>query len=159
MPTYRFRSVTVDDFDLLETWRREPHVAEWWDGSTSYAHDDLHDARLAMWIVEAGGTPFAFMQDYAVHGWEGHHFAYLPSGSRGLDQFIGDPAMVGRGHGSAFIAQRMGELFAAGAPVLAVDPHPDNARAVAAYQKIGFRIVGEPRESEWGLILPMESSR
>lgn len=159
MPTYSFRHTTVDDFDLLQAWRREPHVAEWWDGSTSYTADDLRDARLAMRIVEADAKPFAFMQDYDVHGWEGHHFAYLPRGSRGMDQFIGDPAMVGCGHGSAFIAQRMGELFAAGAPILAVDPHPNNARAVAAYQKIGFRIAGKPRESEWGLILPMEAAR
>ena len=66
--------------------------------------------------------------------------------------------MVGRGHGSAFIAQRVGELFAAGAPMLAVDPHPENARAIAAYRKTGFKVAGDPRESEWGLILLMEAS-
>ena len=143
---------------MLEAWKREAHVAEWWDGDP-YTAADLNDPRVAMRIVEADGTPFAFVQDYDVHGWEGHHFAHLPSGSRGLDQFIGDPAMVGRGHGSTLLAQRMGELFAAGAPVLAVDPHPDNARAIAVYRKIGFKVAGEPRETEWGMILPMEASR
>ena len=159
MPIYRFRAVAIDDFDLLEAWKHEPHVAEWWDGSTPYTPDDLRDARVARRIVEADGKPFAFMQDYDVHGWEEHHFAYLPPGSRGTDQFIGNPAMIGRGHGSAFVAQRMAELFAAGAPVLAVDPHPENARAIAVYQKVGFRVTGEPRETEWGLILPMEARR
>ena len=159
VPTYRFRPVTAADFALLEAWRREPHVAEWWGGDTSCSADDLRDPRVAMRIVEADSRPFAFMQDYDVHGWPGHHFAHLPPGSRGLDQFVGDPAMIGRGHGSAFIAQRVDELFGAGAPVLAVDPHPDNSRAIAAYRKVGFRIAGEPRESEWGLILPMEASR
>ena len=154
---FRFRSVTVDDLALLEAWRREPHVAEWWDDE-AFAADDLCDPRVAMWIVELDGRPFAFAQDYDVHGWEGHPFAHLPPGSRGLDQFIGDPAMVGRGYGSALIAQRMTELFAAGAPCLAVDPHPDNARAIAAYRKAGFRVAGEPRDTEWGRILPMKAT-
>ena len=143
---------------MLEAWKREAHVAEWWDGDP-YTADDLNDPRIARQIVEADGTPFAFVQDYDVRGWEGHHFAQLPSGSRGLDQFIGDPAMVGRGHGSAFLAQLVGELFDAGAPVLAVDPHPDNARAIAAYRKIGFEVAGELRKTQWGVILPMEASR
>lgn len=159
VPIYRFRSVTIHEFGLLEEWQSKPHVAEWWEASTSYTADDLRDPRVAMRIVEADGTPFAFMQDYDIHGWEGHHFAYLPPGSRGTDQFIGDPVMLARGHGSAFIAQRMSELFAAGAPMLAVDPHPDNACAIAAYRKIGFQITGKPRDSEWGLFLPMEASR
>ncbi|WP_299822172.1 hypothetical protein [uncultured Jannaschia sp.] len=68
-------------------------MAEWW-GDGSYTADDLCDPRVMMRIVEADGTAFAFMQDYDIHGWEGRHFAYLPSGSRGTDQFIGDPAMI-----------------------------------------------------------------
>ena len=159
MPTYRFRPVTIDDLARLDAWRREPHVARWWDAGSSWSADDLGDPRLAMRIVEADGAPFAFMQDYDVHGWEGHHFADLPPGSRGTDQFVGDGAMIGRGHGSAFIDQRMAALFAGGAPVVAVDPHPDNARAIAAYRKAGFRVTGAPRESGWGPFLPMEARR
>ena len=157
MPLYSFRPVAIDDFAMLEAWKREPHVAEWWDGDPPHTIDGLRDPRVAMWIVDVDSVPFAFMQDYDVHGWDGHHFAYLPPGSRGLDQFIGDPAMIGRGHGSAIVEQRMAELFAGGAPALAVDPHPDNARAIAACRRVGFAIVGEPRESEWGLFLPMEA--
>ena len=158
MPTYRFRAVTIQDLPLVGAWTREAHVAEWWDGEP-FAAEDLDDLRVAMRIVEADGTPFAYLQDYDVHGWDGHHFGHLPPGSRGLDQFIGEHAMVGRGHGSAFLAQRMDELFDAGAPVLAVDPHPENARAIAAFRKVGFRVAGEPRETEWGVVLPMEARR
>ena len=158
MTIYRFRPVTPDDLDMLRSWRREPHVAAWWSEEDD-ENDYRADPRVDMRIVEADGRPFAFMQDYDVHGWAGHHFGHLPAGSRGTDQLIGDPAMLGRGHGTAFIAQRMAQLFAAGAPVLAVDPHPDNARAIAAYRKVGFRVAGVPRETEWGLILPMEAAR
>ena len=158
MPTYRFRPVALGDLALLDAWRREPHVARWW-GDEPYTAEKLGEPRVAMRIVELGRRPFAFVQDYDARGWPEHHFAHLPPGSRGMDLFIGDPAMLGRGHGIGLVARRMDELFAAGAPRLAVDPHPHNARAIAVYRRVGFRVAGEPRETEWGTILPMEASR
>lgn len=158
MTTYFFRPANAEDLDLLNAWRKEPHVAEWWDGGTPYTADKLDRPDVTMRIVEADGLPFALVQDYDVHGKDGHHFAHLQNGARGMDQFIGEPSMLGRGHGSAFIAKRMAELFATGVPVLAVDPHPDNSRAIAIYRKIGFKIAGEQRETDWGTILPMEAS-
>lgn len=154
---YRFRAATLADLDLLRRWLAEAHVREWWDDEDPYDAKDLQDPRVALWIVEWDGVPFAFMQDYDVKGWEGHHFGYLPEGSRGVDQFIGDPGMVGRGHGSAFLRQRIAELFAAGAPVIGTDPHPANARAIAAYRKAGFQVVGPEEDTEWGRIIRMEA--
>ena len=156
---YSFRRVTLDDLALLKAWRSAPHVLEWWDAAEPYDEEELDDPRVARWIVSTAGRPFAFLQDYTVHGWEDHHFADLPKGARGIDQYIGDPEMVGIGHGSAFIEMRMLALFDAGAPVIATDPHPDNQRAIAVYRKLGFEPSGPPRETEWGLILPMLASR
>ncbi|MFZ0847647.1 MAG: GNAT family N-acetyltransferase, partial [Hyphomicrobiaceae bacterium] len=61
-----------------------------------------------------------------------------PRGSRGIDQFIGEPHMIGRGHGSACIAAVVDRLLAAGCPRVLTDPHPANRRAIHAYQKAGF---------------------
>lgn len=152
---YSFRRVTLDDLDMLMGWQSNPHVREWWGSDEPYDEEDLADPRVARWIVSNAGRPFAFMQDYTVHGWEDHHFAFLPEGSRGIDQYIGDPEMVGVGHGSAFISARMQALFEEGAPVIATDPHPDNARAIAVYKKLGFAPSGPPQETQWGLVLPM----
>jgi aminoglycoside 6'-N-acetyltransferase len=55
---------------------------------------------MVMRIVSFEGRPFAYAQDYAVHVWPQPHFAHLPSGSRAIDSFIGEPDMIGRGHGS-----------------------------------------------------------
>jgi len=157
-PRYSFRAVTVEDLPLLAAWQAHPHVRAWWD-SEPYDAADLADPRVARWIVSIAERPFAFMQDYTVHGWDDHPFARLPAGSRGIDQFIGEPEMLGIGHGSAFIAARMKMLFDAGAPIIGTDPHPDNARAIAVYTKLGFEPAGEPRETQWGLVLPMLASR
>lgn len=144
---------------MLTVWRTRPHVREWWGDDAPYDEEKNNDHRVARWIVETDGTPFAFMQDYTVHGWAEHHFSQLPKGSRGIDQYIGEPEMIGLGHGSAFIATRVQSLFDAGAPIIATDPHPDNKRAIAVYKKIGFEVSGPPQETEWGLILPMLAKR
>ena len=156
---YSFRKATVLDLPLLMKWQLQQKVREWWDADAPYDHDEIDDPRVARWIVEMNGRPFAFMQDYTVHVWEEHHFSRLPKGSRGIDQYIGEPDMVGRGHGSAFIGNRMQSLFDAGAPVIATDPHPENEPAIAVYKKLDFEVFGSPQETEWGLILPMQARR
>ncbi|WP_299682793.1 GNAT family N-acetyltransferase [uncultured Roseobacter sp.] len=156
---YSFREATLDDLALLRSWQSKPHVQDWWDAEEPYDEADLADPRVARWIVSNNRQPFAFMQDYTVHGWQDHHFASLPKGSRGIDQYIGAPEMIGVGHGSAFIGERLHALFDAGAPVIATDPHPDNHRAIAVYRKLGFEPLGPPRETQWGLILPMAVER
>lgn len=152
---YDFRAVTPDDLALLRDWRSAPHVREWWGPGEPWTAADLADPRVDRRIVCLRGRPFAFMQDYTVHGWEDHHFAGLPPGARGIDQFIGAARMLGLGHGTAFIRSRMRALFAAGAPVIATDPDPRNARAIAVYSRLGFAPAGPARDSAWGPILPM----
>jgi aminoglycoside 6'-N-acetyltransferase len=137
---YHFRPATLDDLPILRRWQATPEVSGWWGEGDTFDARDLANPHFRPMIVSLGGRAFAYMQDYAVHGWPDHHFAHLPPGTRGIDQFIGETDLLGQGHGSAFIRQRVLELFAEGAPTVATDPHPDNARA-----------------SEWGLILPMEA--
>jgi aminoglycoside 6'-N-acetyltransferase len=147
---------------LLRTWRARAHVAEWWGDPAEEDHgESLADPRVAMWIVElvddAGhARPFAYAQDYSPHDWEDHPFAHLPPGSRGIDQYIGEADMLDRGHGTAFVRAHVERLLAEGAPAIGTDPHPDNARAIRAYEKAGFRKVSGPVETRWGRALLME---
>jgi aminoglycoside 6'-N-acetyltransferase len=90
-------------------------------------------------IVSFEGRPFAYAQHYAVHTWPQPHFSHLPPGSRSIDAFIGEPDMIGRGHGSAFLRLLALQLLAAGAPAVVIDPDVDNGRACRAYHKAGFR--------------------
>ena len=155
---YHFRKVSGEDRDLLTDWLSRPHVRKWWRSDTPHDANALSDPRVARWIVSTLGQPFAFAQDYSVHGWPDHHFASLPIGARGMDQYIGPPEMIGKGHGSGFIAARMLALFDQGAPVIATDPHPENSRAIAVYKKLGFAPFGPPRHTPWGAILPMRAT-
>ncbi len=159
MEAYAFRPVTGADLPMLRGWIATPAVREWWidaDGqpSPAIAEADLHAQDVAMWIVAHGSRPFAFIQDYDPHATEGHHFGHLPPGSRGIDQFIGEPDMIGLGHGSAFIGAHARRLMENGAPAVGTDPHPRNARAIRAYAKAGFVARGE-RATDWGPCLLM----
>ena len=137
-----------------------PHVTQWWGPPEVEAvAEALADPRIAIWIVAHEGRAFAYAQDYAPHDWDDHPFAHLPPGARGIDQYIGEPDMLDRGHGSAFIRAHCARLFAAGAPAIGTDPHPDNRRAIRACEKAGFRIASEPRDTRWGRAVLMEQWR
>ena len=134
-----------------------PHVLRWWgqpDPCEGYA-----DPNVARWIVSTAGRAFAYLQDYPVHAWPNHHFADLPFGTRGIDLYIGPGDLVGRGHGVGLAHAAVARLFDDGAPVIATDPHPENARAIAVFRKAGFVASGPPRDSAWGPILPMVARR
>ena len=154
---YAFRPVTHADLPLLREWRTRLHVLEWWGApDVEEPEETLADARVAMWIVEHDGRPFAYAQDYSPHDWPDHPFAHLPAGARGIDQYIGEPDMIGRGHGSAFVRVHCERLIAGGAPAIGTDPHPDNRRAIRAYEKAGFVIASEPLDTIWGRAILME---
>lgn len=141
---YRFVPVTRDDFPMLRSWLAEPHMAGWWgDPETEIAliEEDLAGDLCDMRIVWAD-RPFAFVQDYPVRGYGAPHYGHLPDAARAMDMFLGDPAYLGAGHGAGFLRARARELFAAGVPAVVVDPDPANTRAVASYEKAGFRPVG-----------------
>jgi aminoglycoside 6'-N-acetyltransferase len=76
-----------------------------------------------------------------------HRLGPQPDGTRGIDQMIGEPDMIERGHGSAFIRAFIEDVLAAGAPRVVTDPDPTNARAIRCYEKAGFardRLVDTP---------------
>ena len=160
MQGYSFRRVIPDDLLMIHRWLETAAVRKWWidaEGKPSepIQATDLAQPDVAMWIVSFKDRPFAFAQDYDPHAEEGHHFSHLPVGSRGIDQFIGEPDMLGCGHGSAFIRARVNELLAGGAPAVGTDPHPANARAIRAYEKAGF-LRKDICVTQWGRCLLME---
>lgn len=141
MAEYSFRPLVPDDKPLICRWLAQPHIADWWgDGETEWAmmEADLTNPVISMSVVEVDGMPFAYLQDYDAHFWPMPQYSDAPQGTRALDTFLGDPAFLGQGHGSGYIAARLADLRAT-APLIVTDPDPENTRAVAAYAKAGFR--------------------
>src|ERR1700674_715771 len=137
----QFCPMSVADLPLVRDWLATPHVAQWWgDAGEQFklVSDDLEHPEMDQFIVLKGERPFGYLQCYDPAAWD-HPFGLLPSGTRGIDQFIGEPDMVDRGHGSAFIRAFIDGLMATGMPRVLTDPDPANTRAISAYEKAGFR--------------------
>jgi aminoglycoside 6'-N-acetyltransferase len=155
--SYDFRPVTEKDLPMIAKWLREPHVAEWWDDpdkEIAEIREHMDSVSVEPLIVELDGSPIAYLQSYDPHMEDDHPYADQPFGTLGIDLTIGPPELVGIGHGSAILRRFVEELFEEGAPRVIVDPHPDNGRAIRAYEKAGFRPIGR-RHSQYGDVVLM----
>jgi aminoglycoside 6'-N-acetyltransferase len=138
---YDFRPAAESDLPMLRRWLRAPEVVRWWgdpEREPATLAEDLANPRMAMRIVSFRARPFAYAQHYDVHSWPQPHFAALPPGTHAIDAFIGEPDMIGRGHGAAFLRLLAARLIAEGAPLVAIDPAAQNVRARRAYARAGF---------------------
>jgi aminoglycoside 6'-N-acetyltransferase len=139
---YTFRPLSVADLPTLCRWLAMPHVRQWWgdpEKQFGLVSEDMDHPSMQQFIVASGESPFAYLQCYDPAAWPDNGFGKQPDGARGVDQFIGEPHMVGRGHGSALIRAFVMDLLQQGAPRVITDPDPQNRRAIRAYKKAGFR--------------------
>jgi aminoglycoside 6'-N-acetyltransferase len=158
---YRFRPLEITDLPLLQRWFGEPHVRTWWDdpdNGLAEIEQAICDPGTQPFIVLLDERPIAYQQCYDPHAEQDHPYRDQPRRTRGIDQFIGEPDLVGRGHGPRFIREFVDGLFARGAPRVVTDPDPANTRAVRAYMKAGFRPLGE-RDTIFGRVMLMACDR
>jgi aminoglycoside 6'-N-acetyltransferase len=130
------------DLPLVRRWLAAPHVAQWWgdaDEQFALVAADLDHPDMNQFIVVTDDRPIGYLQCYEPPAWSDHPFGSQPKGACGIDQFIGEPDMIDRGHGSAFIRTFIERLLGAGTPRILTDPDPVNTRAIRAYEKAGFR--------------------
>jgi aminoglycoside 6'-N-acetyltransferase len=148
-PDYIFRPMNSADLPLIRLWLETPEVVRWWgqpDEQYALVSGDLDHPDMDQFIVAIDDHPFGYIQCYALGTWN-QGFGAQPPKTRGIDQFIGEPDMIGHGHGSGFIRQFADGLLTSGIPRIVTDPDPDNGRAVRAYARAGFqsdRVVDTP---------------
>jgi aminoglycoside 6'-N-acetyltransferase len=142
---YSFRAVTEDDLPMIAGWLADPHAAEWWEEGPEAGIAEIREAMDSIstepLIVELDGRPIGYLQSYDPHLEDDHPYRDQPFGTLGIDVTIGIPELVGKGHGSRFIAQF-------------IDPDPSNLRAIRAYEKAGFKTF-DTRHSVYGPALMM----
>ena len=151
-PQLSFRPLARNDLSRLHAWLGQPHVAEWWGSPPTLAEIEedylpILDSASTIrgYIAVFNGRPAGFIQSYVVFrsagGWWEQE---TDPGARGIDQFIGEPDLVGHGLGTSMVTAFVDWLFQDPAVTkVQTDPSPGNIRAIRCYRRAGFVSTGE----------------
>jgi len=126
-----------DETELLRI-HSSPQVMRWWDAPEErFPWDEPESTRFT---IEVDGAVAGLIQY-----WEEREPKYRHAG---IDLFV-DPALHGRGIGSEAVRRVVRLLFGErGHHRITIDPASENAAAIRAYEKAGFRRVGVMRQAE-----------
>ena len=151
--------------ELLRVWLKEPHVAEFWQETEN---EEECRQKFLYKLPERGVSPFIISVDSQLIGYIQYYEApkvgggWWPdaiAGTFGIDQFIGDKSMIGKGLGTRVIKQFVENLFAESNVIeIITDPEPNNKRAIRAYENVGFKSLGEIK-TPGGIALLMRLKR
>ena len=156
-----FRPVTMADLPMLQGWMEQPHWRQWWG-------EPKDECAMIRDMIEGRDTtrPFIFTLDGRDAGYiqvwtvadqlfepwltDAPWMTSLPDGAVGVDLSVGDAGDLGKGLGSRVLIEFVAMLRAEGKREIFIDPAPDNARAIRAYEKAGFVVwpplVGQTRD-------------
>lgn len=149
---FEFRPLTEEDLPLLLEWLNRPHLVKWWGAETTL--EEVREKYLPRMLGADAARPFFAYLDETPVGYIQYYLAaegnvdWWPDdpglGVLGIDQFLADEDRLSQGLGTAMISQFAAWLMKdPKVTEIRVDPHPDNARAIHCYTKVGFREVGQ----------------
>ena len=142
----------------MRRWLLAPHVKRWWDDGVKTPYPDavIADYREAIqgkdptyhYLAELDQRPIGMLQHYRIADSPEYAEALaLGEDAVGIDLFIGEADLVGRGHGPAMLRQFVRDVAFPfhGIGVCVIGPSVDNVAAIRAYEKAGFRPLKEVR--------------
>lgn len=155
-----FRECEATDLRLMHQWLQREHVRRWWDEYAGY--EDVVEHYLPsiegrrpvdLYLILLDDRPVGFIQAYLLA--DHPEFAArvgLGAGVAGVDLFIGEEDLTGKGLGSEMLRVFVRDVvFAEPATTVCIaDPDVRNAASLRAFEKAGFRRVGEFLEPEDG---------
>jgi aminoglycoside 6'-N-acetyltransferase len=157
-----FRLLIEDDLPMLRDWLNSGHVMPWYEERplsldevrAHYGPRAQGMSNVTAFIATYDGTSVGYLQRYFPHLEPGYWSDQVfPPDTAGIDLLIGDPNFVHRGFGPVMILAFLRTVVFAeeGVPLCIIDPHPANAAAIRAYEKVGFsylRTIGPPEHPE-----------
>lgn len=163
-----FKEFNLEDVPLYYEWAEKDHVKKIW------FLDGYQPKEYILKKIEGNGIehPFVIMIDDKPVGhiqyWDIHardiinkdkkdYFTGSPSGTYGIDIFIGEIDYVGKGYGAKILSAFVQLLFDKyGAKKLVVDPSIKNTNAIRCYEKVGFKFSRTGHEPVSGEVAILE---
>lgn len=143
-PSITFQALTESAFPMLQKWLSTPHVRLWW-GEPEHEIELMRQSMTHPFeqgfVASADQQEFGYIQQWRPTDYPNEEpwAADLPKDAVGIDAFIGDTTMIGKGLGTAMVVAFCAKLFVEGADYLVIDPDAKNMNAVKAYGKAGFK--------------------
>jgi aminoglycoside 6'-N-acetyltransferase len=155
-----FRPLTEADLLLVHEWLGREHVQRWWgepgdlDGTIEHYGPSL-DGRdpTDLYAIVVDGRDAGMIQTYIVADYpEYAALIGVEENVAGLDLFLGEQALLGRGLGTEIIGRFVSEVVWARGETFAcvADPDVDNVASLRAFEKAGFERVREFVDPEDG---------
>jgi aminoglycoside 6'-N-acetyltransferase len=148
-PLFSFKLAQEEDLPLLFTWFHREHIAQLWpepkawpDFQQKWQKNITQDSRHCF-IVYLDTVPVGYIHYYYVDADDRKKFfeSNILDSAVGLDLFIGEPEYLGKGYGTKML-QAFIEFLKQREPdckMIIIDPATDNTRAIACYEKVGFK--------------------
>ncbi len=139
-------------------------MRRWYDdvAAETYPDDTITDYRRAIrgeeptdrYVIRLDGRPIGEIQSYRIDDDPGYAAQVsLSRAAFGIDLFIGEPDLIGHGHGPVLIRAFLRDVAFPryGVDLCVIGPSRSNVAAIRAYEKAGFRFLKtylEPKSRE-----------
>ena len=140
---FSFRPVQPEDLPLITRWRRAEHVERWWgqpgDMEAEYFR---HGEPVHYFLALMDGSPVGVIEHYR---WSDYPSEAEPlgaqSGEDGIDYFLGEAGLTGRGLGPAMLQSFLTQIVRADSSVrgVRVSVSESNRPSWRCLEKLGFR--------------------
>ena len=158
--TVEFRRLAAADLPLFHEWLQREHVRRWWTDRETYEEVVEHylpsiEGRdpTDLYLILVDERPTGFIQTYKVADYpEYRDLVQVEGGVAGVDLFIAEPELVGRGLGTDVLRHFVDDVVFADETLHAcvADPDVDNIASLRAFEKAGFSRVREFVDPEDG---------
>ena len=143
-----FRKLCEDDFLMLHTWLKVPHVKEYWYQDESFTYEEIHEKYskrikegvVESYIIQKNKKDIGFIQTYYI---DDPSSFMVKDKIKGIDLYIGEVNYVHKGYGKNIISSFIKKhVFNDPSVIFAgIDPEVDNLIAIKVYEKCGFKHV------------------
>lgn len=147
------RLMTNNDFDLMVKWLNDPQVLEFYEEPPTNLERVINKFGpriegkhyVTPCIVEYKNEPIGYIQYYKIQEINLKKYGYAEGQNiYGIDQFIGEPRLWGKGIGTLMIQMMLDYLSNnKGALKIALEVKKNNDRAIASYKKCNFNQIKE----------------
>jgi aminoglycoside 6'-N-acetyltransferase len=154
----------------MHEWLQRPHVRRWW-GSERESYEQVVEHYLPaiegsrptdLYVALLDDRAIGFIQTYLLADYpEDAAIVGADEGAAGVDLFIADSELTARGVGSEMLRRFVSEIVFAEPTTryCLADPEAGNLASARAFEKAGFRVVGEfldPRDGKMHVLVRLD---